>query len=262
MNYSGYEFFSLFFTLRIKMLAILHNPGSLSFMKINLWLRRNSLGTETEAPFLPVMVRNGNLRLDDLYNEVANRTTLTRPDVKGVMESMLEVVMKFLAKGLSVTTDIGVLSPSVSGSFESRQDRFNPAKHSVRIRFRVNPAIVNYILDNASIQVVNAPQTAPKLFGFLDAENESETQTSAGSLVRIEGSELNFDRSDADQGIFLIADSDSLETKIGVIGEQNSTRIVLQIPATIAAGQYFLVVRKRYGQQLREGRLLELVEVV
>ena len=65
----------------------------------------------------------GTIGLDDLARSIAERSTFTRPEIKGIMEAMVDEVERYLSLGENVTLgDLGTFSVSAKSRIVERPD--------------------------------------------------------------------------------------------------------------------------------------------
>lgn len=198
------DHFSLFHTVFILFLLIYNTLSTTTLLMTSLlyYIRKNWLNTESKAPFVSVTVRNSTLSPKEFAAEVANRTTLTVPDVTGVMSSALEILMRELAAGRNVKTEFGTFSSSIRGHFDGLLDSYDPARHTIMTRFRVNPEISDYVQSHTKTEKVPDPAHRPLPLILINIANGSTSTTRPGSLLRLEGRRLKFDQSDTQTGVF------------------------------------------------------------
>jgi len=65
----------------------------------------------------------GTIGLDDLARSIVERSTFTRPEIKGIMEAMVDEVERYLSLGENVTLgDLGTFSVSAKSRIVERPD--------------------------------------------------------------------------------------------------------------------------------------------
>ena len=103
---------------------------------------------------------------------------------------------------------------------------------------------------------------APGLLQLIDhTSGEKNSILTSGGMVSVEGHSLKFDPTDPEQGIFLIAE-DSTEIKIDILGQVMPSLLMFELPSTVSAGEYTVLVRTRPGKKLVEGSLKSVVSVL
>lgn len=195
-------------------------------------------------------------------NEIADRmvaggSTVGRPDIIAVLETLLPVTEALLLEGRRVQFGgLFEMFPRVRGVFTSATDSFDPARHKVDVAANPGAKIRAAVRQNATVVKDETILPAPNLVEFFDlgsgTANESLTP---GNIGRITGNRLKYNPDAADEGIYLI-DAMPTEYKVTNVLDNKPSRLTFLIPDIVGA-TFRLEVRARVGgsDQLRSGQL-------
>ena len=101
---------------------------------------KNRMKTADKAPYLMRVVSNGEVRLDDILQEVAKQTGWALPTVRLYCNAFFEQLTEELQQGKTVKTALGTFEPAISGSFPCEDSPFDPrrTRSTSRSRRRTN----------------------------------------------------------------------------------------------------------------------------
>jgi len=100
------------------------------------------------------------------------------------------------------------------------------------------------ISSRIELKKVTATRPMPLIQDFKDvASNTHNDILTEGGVGQLTGSRLKIDQTDATQGIFLIAVTGGVETKITTLVRNKPADIIFTIPTGLAKGEYSLEVR-------------------
>ena len=96
-------------------------------IKIKTITRRNPLEPEAERKHYAVAVHNGKIDFDELASEVADRCSMRRADVYGVLVALTDFIPQALKKGKVVGLGrLGTFSVNVSSQGETTATEVTP----------------------------------------------------------------------------------------------------------------------------------------
>jgi len=194
------------------------------------------------------------------------RTTLSKTDIVAVFQLAREVLGSLLGDGCYVKTPLGSAFPVAKGCLRTQNELFRPdidgSGHELRIDFRLDPAIEAEAL--ASIRCVRdkgGDRRQPVVKSVVAPPSESGDVVAPGGLLRIAGVHMKFDPGLKDLGLFLKSDS-GCETRAEVYADIRPSLIVAVVPASLAEGDYRLIVRtKTEGGTPLEGSWTESLRI-
>lgn len=225
-------------------------------MSINYELRKKHLGDKDGfvGHFKAKTVYDLEAVIDRM---VSMGTSLTRTDLHAVLmllESTIEVII--LEGGKISLDDFISIYPSISGTFDGPDDSFDKSKHTIKVNAGVLSKFANKIRLKASMEKIKSTQRKPDIYEIYDFGSDSKNEhLSINDMVRIKGDNLKFDKSQADEGIFII-NSNGNETKINYRDEPTATKLQFIMPEVDGEpGSVEIEIRTRYNTNtMRNGK--------
>jgi hypothetical protein len=143
------------------------------------------------------------LKEDDLIRlAAARRTNLSPETLRAAMDILREVAMESLVNGASVGWGLGFFYLDVEGVFAGSHAKWNPDKHSLKLRAAPSADLQNLVKD---IQVnVQGAVNSPIIHAIFDATTGKEnTHLTANGSVTITGSKIKIAGDHAVSGVTL-----------------------------------------------------------
>lgn len=184
--------------------------------------------------------------------EIAKRilergSTVGEADILAVLSLYNQVVVSYLQEGYNVNTPLTNFKASINGNFTGMADRFDSARHSIKISTSPGSDAQKAMRD-VSPEKTESALPAPYLMEFTDITSQTINDIlTPGGLANLVGLRLKFDPTHAEDGIYLI-DSANVATKIVSVATNKPSELVFMIPAGLAKGDYRLEVRVAYTQ--------------
>lgn len=150
---------------------------------------------------------------------------------------------------------IGTMVPTITGSFDTPDAKFDSAKNGIEIRCRVNP-LVRHGMDGIHLINVTSPDYNPQLWGVMDTTTNEHEMLKVGDLFQAIGQDMYIDGSRTDEGVYFTGGTLTAEIKLNVTSSNDMTT-TFEFPesvtqATLPAGKYTLQVRTRDGRAATE----------
>ena len=184
-------------------------------------------------------------------------STLNRADIEGSVNSFFEKCAKVVAQGANLNLDILSTSLSISGVFESADDSFDSRRHTLKLNATAG-ALLKDALKSVKLTKVEASSTDPNIVAVTDKVTGAvDGDIKAGSVVQLSGNRLKFDAADAEQGVFVITEGG--ETRCDTVIENRPARVVVLLPATLAAGEAEIELRTKLTASQSAGKTLKRV---
>ena len=226
---------------------------------ISFTLRQNPFPTEEEGHTYVAQVRPlRTISEEELVEHMVELrgSTVTKDDAMATMNAHYESVTHFLSKGYNVTTPIATYSVSIRGLFTSVDDNFDPARHTVRVVVRMGrllrEAATRFSVSRKS-RFIPMPQLEEVVDDGSGSQNEQITPDN-GAVIK--GIRLAFDKSDPNQGLFLVNLADGSEVRIDRVPAVRNREIICVWPSSLTSGDYQLHLRSVFGKdELRTGKL-------
>lgn len=99
--------------------------------------------------YYPQVAPTTPIGLNDVAEQIEKQSTVSLPDIKGVLDALQEVVLEAMADGYSVRLgDLGSFRPTISAvkSREKQEDVSADDIKAVRVRFRPSSALTKRLL--------------------------------------------------------------------------------------------------------------------
>ena len=83
------------------------------------------------------VVNRRRLSMDDIFNDLLSEDgSIDTVQMKKLWNRAVNAIAMRISTGISVDFGLGVLSPSVTGSFASEQSEFNRNRNSITVKYR------------------------------------------------------------------------------------------------------------------------------
>lgn len=187
-------------------------------------------------------------------------TMVTETDILAILQLFFDVVGDAVADGSHVNLPIAYIRPAVRGVFKDINDTFDASRHRKEAALSVGP-LLKEKLRTARLEKIPNALPSPVLSLFEDVNSgTTDSVVTPGSIGRITGSDLKFDPTQEDEGIFFIKDGEV--TRVSVIALLTEGRLMFMIPS-LDAGDYTLEVRRAYttSRSIRTGSLDQTLTV-
>ncbi len=204
------------------------------------------------AAYVP---RETRFTLSDAARRLVGSTTLTMPDILGVLTGFVELIQEELVRGSYVTLDgLATFHPSIRAKLPA-EDAPLPADAKLMVKVRVNPRLTKQVRSRAALERTDPPNLVPDVRS-VTVVNGSATALAANAVLTIRGRRLTFDPAKADEGVFLRNKATAAEVKCTQVAERSPSRIQVVVPSGLTANaQYEVLVRARNTKStiLRQG---------
>lgn len=204
--------------------------------------------------------------IEDLANDIVRPgSTVTKAEFLAIYEEFKTAVIRRAQRGESVVTDLFVLRPALTGVWRDASDVFDPRRHRGHLRLsastllRKAEAELRFVLVRAMSQSEPRPERVEDL--LTDAVNGSLTK---GNLAHLRGTNLKYDLSDPDQGLFFIkTSSSSAAVRVERVKKNTPSEQLFVVPSGLSAGVYRLEVRSklRGSENLRTAMLAAAITI-
>lgn len=211
-------------------------------MSFKYGLKENAL-SKTKKNFIAVPQHDASTTMDEIIdNMIGKGSTVTRAEAYAVIEEYNYALEQILLQGGCINTPMFNIAPSITGTFETEDEKFNKSKHQVNIN--INPGIrLSKIADLIPVEKVAVDLRLPTLKSYTDIVSDTKNaDITPGGIGHIKGNDLKLDATDPQQGVFFVA-TDGTETKIASIARNKPSELIFMIPNPLAQGTYRLEVR-------------------
>ena len=213
--------------------------------KIEYKLQKNSFAKGV-VNYIGRVKNRKTLLQDDIVDEIVKRgSTLTRTDVKAVLDILAVVIAEMLSAGFTIVTPFANFKTVLKKTFTSLQDVFDKNRHNFETK--VVPGLLvkkRAYVGTVPVKLAGTGVIA-KLSEFVDTvsglTNESIVANETGTL---RGAGMKFDPADETQGLFLVDDTGN-EIAVPNYPRLSTTEIILKVPALEEGKVYKLVLKSR-----------------
>ena len=218
---------------------------------------RENLLTAAPDDFMAQVQDVRSYTLDEIIDLMMEKgSTLTKADVKAVLQIYGEVVSTIIKDGSSVNTPLMNTSLSISGVFNGANDSFDKKRHTVNLNITAGTAL-KAALGKIKCEKTGTTSTDPYISEVKDIVSGAvNAELTKGGVVQVTGSRLKFDAKDAAQGIFFVPETGA-PVRAAVIAENKPARLMAIIPADLAAGTYYIEVRTKILEGNKSGKTLK-----
>jgi hypothetical protein len=166
-------------------------------------------------------------------------------EVLAVFQALQDTIPQLLKSGGTINTPIFNASLAIAGVFTDPKEKFDAAKHEVRVSLAVGKALKKG-LEQVKVERTNAPSNKASISEVLDMFTDTaNTRITPGQLLMIYGYRLKFDASQKDEGLFLFNRQTGQHVQIAQVPLISNKRIYAMMPAALAPGAWELEIRVR-----------------
>lgn len=192
--------------------------------------------------------------LDDVLQDMAKRSRrYSAAELQGIFSLFLETVDYLLKQNHHIHLPFLKITTSISGKFTGEQDLFDPKRH--RVNVKVNPGKeLTAMAQEIKVQKVKPSRPDPWIRSIRGYNRLGPGILVSGGSAELKGMHLKIDEGDPKQGLFLIG-AGYPDIRITVLFHNLSTRLAFEVPDSVPAGEYRLMIRTTVGNstELRQG---------
>ncbi len=237
-------------------------------MTIHYSLAKNTLVAGAND-FIARVQPTDSVGLEDLIDFIDERgSTVTRTDIRAVLEDAIEASCQMLELGLRVNFGgLCSLFTAIKGRFEDADSTFDPEVQQLEVKATAGTRIKNRLRRKAVLEKEIRQPIMPLITKYKDAKSGQMNSTiSPGSVGGISGKKLKFHTDRDDEGLYFEpigpGGHGPPEIKASVFIRNSPSRLIFQIPENLQAEtEYTITVRTRYtpNGSLRVGKLPEAI---
>ena len=192
-------------------------------------------------------------------------STVNRADILAVLEQLYQAVEMLTLEGSRVNVaGIVEIFPRLQGVFNGVTDTYDPARHQAGVKAAVGARLREAVRQKAQVQKDEGGKPSPALLQYVDTGSGTVDGTvTKGNIGTLNGARMKFNPSAADEGIFFLPTGGGAAVKVAAVQRNKPAQLIFLVPATLAAGSYFLEVRARLtaAGDLRSGKLDDTLTV-
>ena len=226
-------------------------------MPINYGLFVNNL-TSDPSDYMAMVQPTGTAEMEAIIERMIQQgSTVVKADILSVLEDYHSAIENMVLEGMNVNTPSANFGASVKGVFDGQADSFDPSRHQLKGIVSPGKRFRKAIKERGQATKQEAVKPMPNLLEYTDLNSgERNSVLTPGGMGQVVGHRLKFDGSDADQGIYFVAEGGGA-TKVDVVGRNKPGEVMFIVPAGLASGDYTLEVRATIhgGEDVRTGAL-------
>ena len=218
----------------------------LNFLKVYLY--ENFL-TDDPNDLTAKVISERSVGIADLCHSAVNRAKA--PTTAEAMEHNVRLFLDEMAfqlkNGFSINTGYFTANAQIRGVFESKTDKFDPAKHSILFRFNQGDLLRKEI-PNIHVQVMGMGETGIVISHVQDKKTGSVNDLlTPGGTLRIRGGKLKIAGDSPDVGV-AFENENGVSTKVEPqdVIVNNPSELIVEIPQ-LAPGSYRLAITTQYS---------------
>ena len=205
------------------------------------------------------------LSLDDVIKQMVGRgSILKRTECYAVLEAFFHCVAENLTEGKGLKSEYLQITPGIQGVFNDEADEFDSKRHQIVLNVVAGKHLDKAVTKVKPKKISARPPYRPEIKEVYDIETETvNDQLSPGNVVEITGDKLNINPDKDDEGVFLIHNETTEETRISKIRHNYPKKLTFKLPTNLHIGKYSLEIRKRpyRTKALRVGYFAHSLEV-
>lgn len=221
-------------------------------MTIQYALYENKLNTAKAHTFTAKVKSYQTISEDILVDELAKQgTTLTKTDIKAVLELLSDAIERNLEKGNTINLPFANFIPIIKGIFDSSTDQYDEKRHRVSVSVSLGNRLRKFSNLKIRPKKIRLPKPSPVIDNFQDLDSESlDSIMTPGGMGKLLGFHLVFDQQDTDQGVFILTQRKK-RIRIPQYALIKSKMIIFMVPKDLEKGTYSIEVKAKFGSILR-----------
>ena len=229
-------------------------------MTINYILVENHLTSDPDD-YMALVQSSGTATQADIVDHIIQQgSTVTRADIRSVVEGIETAIIYFVLDGKNVNTPLANFSAGIKGTFDGKDDAFDSSRHQLRGTISAGKRYRKEIAGKGRTGKVEARVRTPNPEVYIDINSgQRNSMLTTGGMGQLTGHRLKFDPADEKQGIFFIAE-DNKATRVEIVGRNKPGDLMFTVP-NLVSGDYRVEVRAIIGVQVRTGALLATLTV-
>ena len=217
--------------------------------KIKAYLYDNAL-TDNPNDFVARVQSERSLNVKDICQTAATRggADISAASMEHAVNLWLKEMAYLLCDGFSINTGWFTANAHIKGVFDSPNETFNPAKHTLLFDFLQGSQLRKEI-DSVEVNILGVADTSLSVAQVTDVKTGSVNDLlTANRNLRIIGSKLKIVGDNAANGIYFVNQTTQARVKVDAsdIVYNNPSELVILIPA-LAAGTYQLEITTQFA---------------
>lgn len=225
---------------------------------IRFHLVKSPLVSGDKSPYFPKTIQEGNTSLESAIKDIAYGSTVTEADVIAVLKNIERVCTEHLSDGRSINLGFCTLRPQVKGNFKKPDESYSSKKHWIEISVSPNLSMEKRVSKLAKVTRITRSNPQPILKSIKNCSRE-EQKFLAGDLIVLKGSNLRFAGNEKSLGVFFV--KKGVEKRVSEYSNITGSQIGFKIPIDLVSDTYKILVKNKFGTEIRFGELVEKIKV-
>ncbi|MFL5806633.1 MAG: DNA-binding domain-containing protein [Roseiflexaceae bacterium] len=228
-------------------------------MSIRYQIIKNNL---KPGSYMARVIQGQRIELAGLIERIVSRTSLSTADVQATVTTLIEEMRTALINGNTTVIDgLATFNISLSGNFSSPDATISRENAQLHLVLQADSRLQGAVAGAVSYERVIQDIKTPIVSSFYDVATNAFGCYTPGSIVRLQGDHLKFDRAQADEGLFLR--NGGVELRVSVYSIAGPRQLDALLPTTLS-GSIQVIVRTRYtpNGELREGHHRQTINQV
>lgn len=224
---------------------------------LKAWLKKNQL-TSDPNDYTASVVSNGSVGVDQIINEIiADGIELRSETILNALNRFNSKAASMVLSGCNVNTGLVYMRPVIKGPFYGKT--WNPEVNSVYISITQGVALRAAVAET-TVEILGEQSDPLEIYGITDqTTGKTDGNLTKGRNAEIKGSYLKIAGDNEACGITIVNTATQEATKLATtdIVLNDPSRLLIFVPATLAAGEYELTVVTQYtggGNLLKQPR--------
>ena len=215
--------------------------------KLNAWIRKNPL-TPDPNDFVAVPVTIGSVSISSIVDELENEgMELKRETVIDVVNRFNRKAAELFVSGHNVNTGLVYMRPIIKGAFYGKT--WNPETNSL-VASITPGADLRAAIAETVVEILGEQSSPIEVLALTDTvTGKTDGTLTKGRNAEIKGSYLKVVGEDPSCGITFtnVATSEVTKLDLADIVINEPSRLLIFVPASLAAGEYELTVTTQYS---------------
>jgi len=197
----------------------------------------------------------------EVIQEMEAATSVTGGDVKNALTTLRRILLSAALSGRpsEVLFDLFRVSLASGGAIDDPEQLLRADDIQPRMTIHWAASVQRQFRGNVTLERVGiARERAPQIDVVRNLATENLDTYMPGNVLRISGQNLKVDKGDLNQGVFF-RDEEGAEIRMTQYIDNWAKTLTVMLPGTLSGSQQ-LIVRAKYGQNLRETIYSTLLE--
>ena len=203
---------------------------------------------------------------NDIIQFIAEQgSTISTPDILGVLDLQHKAITHFLNQGFRIKTPLVNFGLTIKGKFDGPKDIFDESRHKLEASLSSGSALRKEMKKRRKMHRRMRLSSDPVPQIYRDYSTDTyDTYLTPAKVGQLTGHSLKFNEDDPEQGIYIINKDDKQATKVNTVMHNAGTKLIFEVPNTLPPGNYTIEVYAALGDNyaVQKGNLYKTLTVV